>query len=49
LSKIENGRLRPDNTLLSRLQKVLLSCKPEISHHFLKQSSIQEWLAAALS
>lgn len=44
LSKIENGRLRPDSTLLNRLREVVITYKPEINDHFLKQINIREWL-----
>lgn len=44
LSKIENGRLRPDSTLLNRPREVVITYKPEINDHFLKQINIREWL-----
>lgn len=45
LSKIENGRMRPDFALLSRLRVVMSNHRPEMNHHFLNQSNIREWLA----
>ena len=45
LSKIENGRLRPDTSLLSRLRDVLSRYEPEMRYYFLSQSSIRDWLA----
>lgn len=44
LSKIENGRLRPDIMLMARLREVLSHNEPEMHCHLLSQSNIRDWL-----
>lgn len=44
LSKIENGRLRPDIMLMARLREVLSHYEPEMHRHLLSQSNIRDWL-----